>query len=223
MGAQRRLYATENLQTLAVRDLQCMSSGVKILAPALQHFQAPRWAPANPFAAQLNDRIDEKADGFHRDDRFGCTAKLQRKHGSQTLSIDRFNQLLQEFAVIPYGAGAAPARIQQSDAVYEHPPGAHFARGFDQQTVRRPHFLLEYLRAGKDDLQLLLLLQFFQIPAESGSVPDELVGVCLKHHDQTRLIKLGDPTIDKLHPHQGLSASDYALQQDHIGPWNPAQ
>ena len=58
--------------------------------------------------------------------------------------------------------------------------GLPFCWRFEQQAVRRTQFLIEHLGTGKDDLQLLLLLQFIQIPAEFGSVSDEFVRARLK-------------------------------------------
>ena len=60
---------------------------------------------------------------------------------------------------------ALEALAQQADAIDKDALGAHFGRRLQQQAVGRTQFLLEHLRAGKDDLQLLLRLQFLQGPS----------------------------------------------------------
>jgi hypothetical protein len=45
--------------------------------------------------------------------------------------------------------------MQQADAIDKEPPGAQFGRRLEQQAVGRTEFLIEHLRTGEDDLQLL--------------------------------------------------------------------
>ena len=227
MTEKRRLDAAEQFQPLAIVDLQGVLAGYIILAAALDDFDAAIAPPVFQRPVQLDHGIGKKTGRFQTQLRIRDDSRLVRQHGGQVFTVQAFDDLLQQFAVRTsaeqwHQTAVSGSVAQQSNAVDKDAFGAHFERGLEQQAIGRPHLLIQHFGTGKDDLQLLLLLQFMKVPAEGGCVADEFVRAGFKHHNDAGLVKLGDSPIDELHAEQSLAAARRTLHQDHIGSGNTA-
>jgi len=72
-------------------------------------------------------------------------------------------------------------------------------------------------------LQLLLFLQFLEIPSQSRSVADHFCRTGLKNHDDAGLIELDDSLINEFHSQQRFAAPGSTLDDDQIAMGNSSQ
>ena len=210
----RGLDTAEHFQPEAGRDPQRVAAGVIVLAPALRDLQVAAAAPPMRLAAQDEHGIGQVLGDLQGEGLLGDGGHLVRQHRCQLLALQPLQQLLQQLAVVALMPGAIAAvgergghRPQERDAVDEDALRAHRGRGLQQQAVRRQQLLAQHLGASEEELQLVLLLQRLQVPAEVGGVADELLRRHLETHDHPRLIVAGNATVDEFHAEQGLAGA----------------
>ena len=173
--AGRGLHAAEDLQPLAGGDAQRVPAGVVVLAPALGDLQAAVGAPPLRLAAQDDHRVAQELGHLQGEGLLLDGGDLVRQHRRQVLALQPFQQLLQELAVGAHAVAVRPrwrrstwfGTVRKSEMPSMKMRWAPiWAAVFQQQAVGRAQLLAEHLRAGEDDLQLVLLLQRLQVPAE---------------------------------------------------------
>lgn len=113
--------------------------------------------------------------------------------------------------------------MQERNAIDEDAMRTHFRCGLEQQAVRRAQFLGKHLRACEDDLDAILRLECFQIPADACGIPDELLWAGFEGYDDPRLVKFRGPVANESQPEHGFACARSAFDQNNVTFSDPAQ
>ena len=68
-----------------------------------------------------------------------------------------------------------------ADAIDKDALRADFGGSLQQQAIGRSKFLIEHLRAGKDNLKLFLCLQCRNVPAQAARVANQFIRIDLEN------------------------------------------
>ena len=221
-----RLSPAVHLEAAPVHDAKRMSAEQILLTARLDHLD--RSHDGSPYGLETESDDGVRDEIFrHRSDGGSINGRVERKHGSDALPVERLDEDMEDLARIAVAVARHPG-----EAVNENAPRPDRCRFTQQQAIRLLHLLLKHSSRRGDDLEAALPLQFSEIPAKLRRVPHQLLGGDLERDDDSRLVELARTAIDEFDPERRLtgagrpgddnhvSAGD-APEQDVVEPVNP--
>ncbi|OPZ03685.1 MAG: hypothetical protein BWZ08_02848 [candidate division BRC1 bacterium ADurb.BinA292] len=208
---RRRVGVGEHDDPVAA-DLQRMAPADVLIPARLQYLQIAPLARADrpPLVMQVDHGVDQVRVQSHQPLQRVQFGRHDRRQPHRLELHDEFQKPRARFLV-------GEDRAQVADRIDQDPPAAvvvHPVGDVDQQPVGLPPAVLDHLlRLDEDRLDLPLLAQSAQIPAEPGRVGVKLLGGLLERDQDPRFIELRGAGDQDLQPERRLARTGRTLQQ----------